>query len=179
MDTNQLLKALGRGMAAGAVGTLVMTASQGLEMMATGRPGSRVPGEVGAHLAPGKNPGSPRDVAQSNTAVHWAHGIAMGALRGALDVAGVRGARASVTHFALVWGGDAALYRTLGIADAPWRWTSGDLTTDMFHKGIYAAATGATYDALNAPSRTSTDPADTTDTADTADTAILRHSSTF
>ena len=167
MDTNQLLKPLVRGMVAGAVGTLAMTASQRLEMMATGRPGSRVPGEVGAHLMPGMDPRSPSEVARLNTAVHWAHGITMGALRGALDVAGIHGTQASLTHFALVWGGDAALYRTLGVAEAPWRWTPGDLTTDMLHKGLYAAATGATYDALSAPNHPSTATADSARTAHT------------
>jgi hypothetical protein len=166
METNEVLRRLGRGMVAGAVGTLAMTASQRLEMMATGRPGSQVPGKVGAHLAPAKDPDSQPDVAQLNTAVHWAHGITMGALRGALDVAGIHGTPASLTHFALVWGGDAALYQTLGIAKAPWKWTLGELTTDMAHKGLYAAATGATYEALNAPRHPS---------IATADTAVLRH----
>ncbi len=148
MSTNGLLGAVSRGMVAGTVGTTAMTVSQRLEMAVTGRPGSQVPGQVGAHLVPGKNAGSDADVAQLNSAVHWTHGIAMGAVRGALDGAGLNGPRASLAHFALVWGGDAALYRGLGIAELPWRWSAADLATDMAHKGVYAAVTGATYDAL-------------------------------
>ena len=148
MTTNEILGALSRGMVAGAVGTAAMTVSQRLEMAVTGRAGSDVPGQVGAHLVPGKDPGSPTDVAQLNGTVHWTHGIAMGAVRGALDVAALSGPRASLAHFALVWGGDAALYRALGIAEPPWRWSAADLVTDMTHKGVYAAVTGATYDAL-------------------------------
>ena len=147
--TNEILGAVSRGMAAGAIGTVAMTVSQRLEMAVTGRAGSQVPGQVGAHLVPGKNPGSPADVAQLNSAVHWTHGIAMGAVRGALDVAGLSGPRASLAHLAIVWGGDAALYRTLGIAELPWHWSAADLATDMTHKGVYAAVTGATYDALS------------------------------
>ena len=73
----------------------------------------------------------------------------MGALRGALDLAGLRGPQASLAHFALLWGGDAALYRALGIAEMPWRWTSDELATDLLHKGVYAAVTGAVYDTLS------------------------------
>jgi hypothetical protein len=72
----------------------------------------------------------------------------MGAVRGLLDVAGLHGPAASAAHFALLWGGDAALYRALGIADVPWRWEANELASDMLHKGVYAAVTGAVYDAL-------------------------------
>jgi hypothetical protein len=93
-----------RGMVAGAVGTAAMTLSETVEMTLTGRKGSNVPGQVGAHLLPGRDPDSPADVERLNTATHWAHGIGMGALRGALDLAGVRGPQATAAHFALLWG---------------------------------------------------------------------------
>jgi hypothetical protein len=148
MASNGLLSALSRGMVAGAVGTIAMTVSERLEMEVSGREASQVPGEVGAHLLPGQDPGSPADVARLNAPVHWMHGISMGAVRGALDVAGLRGAEASVAHFLLLWSGDAALYRALGVADVPWRWEADELASDVLHKGVYAAATGAVYDAL-------------------------------
>lgn len=152
MTSSGILGAVGRGMAAGAVGTAAMTVSERLEMAVSGREGSQVPGEVGASLLPGKHRDSASDVAQLNDVAHWAHGITMGALRGALDVAGLTGPQASLAHFALLWGGDAALYRVLGIADVPWRWTPAELATDMLHKGVYAAVAGAVYDALSSPS---------------------------
>ena len=148
MSSHELLSALGRGMVAGAVGTVAMTLSERLEMAVSGREASNVPGKVGAHLLSGKDPDSSTDVARLNSPVHWAHGISMGALRGALDVAGTRGREASVVHFALLWGSDAALYRTLGIADAPWHWEADELAADLMHKGVYAAVTGAVYDTL-------------------------------
>ncbi len=148
----ELLGALGRGLVAGAVGTVAMTVSERLEMAVSGREGSQVPGEVGARLLPGKDLNSASDLEQLNNAVHWTHGITMGALRGAIDVAGLRGPRASLAHFALVWGGDAALYRGLGVAEVPWQWRPDQLATDLFHKGVYAAVTGAAYDALSSPS---------------------------
>jgi hypothetical protein len=117
-------------------------------MAVSGREASQVPGQVGAHLLPGQDPGSPADVARLNAPVHWMHGISMGAVRGALDVAGLRGADASVAHFLMLWSGDAALYRALGVADVPWRWEADELASDVLHKGVYAAVTGAVYDAL-------------------------------
>lgn len=160
MTSNQILSAATRGMVAGAVGAIAMTLSQRLEMSISGREASKVPGQVGAHLLPGSDATSPADVERLNAPVHWAHGITMGALRGVLDVAGLRGAEASAAHFALVWGGDAALYRALGIAEVPWRWSADELGSDLLHKGVYAAVTGAVYDALAAPSSDQAQPID-------------------
>ena len=148
MSTSSVARAATRGMLAGAVGTAAMTLTQRLEMSLSGRAPSTVPGQVGAHLLPGADPTTPADVARLNTPVHWGHGITMGAVHGVLDEAGLHGPAASAAHFALVWGGDAALYRALGIADAPWRWSRDELAADVLHKGVYAAVTGAVYDAL-------------------------------
>ncbi len=148
MSNNSLPRAMVRGMVAGAVGTVAMTVSERVEMSLSGRAPSTVPGQVGAHLVPGADPTNPNDVNRLGGPVHWGHGVAMGAIRGVLDVAGLEGPAASATHFALVWGGDAALYRSLGIADVPWRWGADELAADLLHKGVYAAVTGAVYEAL-------------------------------
>lgn len=139
-----------RGMVAGLVGTVAMTLSEKLESAVSGRPPSTVPGQVGAHLVPGKDPARTADVHGLNAPVHWAHGVSMGAVRGLLDSAGLSGPAATAAHFALLWGGDAALYKTLGIAKAPWEWSADELATDLLHKGVYAVVTGAVYDALSA-----------------------------
>ncbi len=133
MSSNSVAGAMVRGMVAGAVGTVAMTVSERVEMSVSGRASSTVPGQVGAHLLPGADPASPSDVARLGGPVHWGHGVAMGALRGILDVAGLQGPAASAAHFALVWGGDAALYRALGIADVPWRWGADELGADLLH----------------------------------------------
>ena len=143
-----LLRGLVRGMAAGAVGTVALTVAEQLDMKVTGRKSSAVPGQVGAHLLPGKDPHSAVDVASLNTSVHWVHGISMGALRGVLDAAGVRGSTATAAHFALLWGGDAALYKALSIAEAPWKWSGSELASDVISKGVYAVVTGVIYDQL-------------------------------
>ncbi len=72
--------------------------------------------------------------------MHWIHGIALGALGGLGAVA------KTAVHYALVWGGDVLLYRSLGIAPRPWQWKRQELVTDLVHKGMYALATGITFD---------------------------------
>lgn len=140
-----------RGMAAGLAGTVAMTLSQRLEMSLSGRAPSTVPGQVGAHLLPTHDPSDPGDVQRLNSATHWGHGISMGAVRGLLDTAGLSGVGATAAHFALVWGGDAALYRVLGVAPVPWEWDADELASDVLHKGLYAVVTGAAYDAMAGP----------------------------
>lgn len=138
-----------RGMVAGLVGTAAMTLTERLEIAISGRPSSTVPGQVGSHLIPGKDPASTTDVQGLNAPVHWAHGVSMGAVRGLLDSAGLTGPAATAAHFALLWGGDATLYTTLGVADAPWHWSAGELASDLLHKGFYAVVTGEVYDSLS------------------------------
>lgn len=144
-----VLEAVGLGLLAGAVGTVVLTLAEKLEMRISGRESSTVPGQVGAKLT-GRDPKAHPEVAERlNSVVHWSHGIAMGAVRGLLDVAGLSFLPATFLFFALVWGGDVLLYRVLGIAEMPWKWSRSELISDLWGKGIYAVATSAAYLALD------------------------------
>ena len=58
MVSNNLIGRLTKGMVAGAVGTIAMTVSERLEMAVSGRQASAVPGQVGAHLLPNRDPSS-------------------------------------------------------------------------------------------------------------------------
>lgn len=138
-------RAIVKGALAGLVGTAVMTVAQRLEMSVTGRHPSTVPGQVAAQLLGRTEPDA---VARLNLPTHWAHGAAMGPLRGALAGMGLRGVTGSTVFFAMMWAGDAMLYRTLGIADPPWRWSPAELATDIGHKALYALVTGIAYDTL-------------------------------
>lgn len=141
----EILEAVGLGMAAGAIGTVALTCAERAEMKLTGRQPSTVPGQIGAKLV-GRDP-------QANTAlverldpiVHWGHGIGLGAVRGLLGVAGLGPVAGTLVFYPVVWGGDAALYRALGIAPAPWRWTRAELATDLFGKAVLAFATSGAY----------------------------------
>ena len=134
------MSTLARGALAGLAGTAAMSATQALEMRVTGRKPSTVPGQVGATLLPGLTPDA-QTVERLSPVVHWGHGVAMGMLRGLLGDGAGRGA----LHFALLWGGDAVLYRALGIAGLPWTWSRGDIAIDVLHKGVYGAVTNAAF----------------------------------
>jgi len=140
-----IVEAVGMGLAAGAIGTVVLTLAENAEMRLTGREASTFPGQVGAKLA-GRDPDADPDlVARLNPIVHWVHGTSLGAVRGLLDLAGLGPLAATVLFAPLVWGGDALLYRTLGLAPVPWKWERRELLTDLYGKGIFALATSGAY----------------------------------
>ncbi len=141
----ETLQAVGIGLAAGAIGTVALTLAERIEMKLTGREPSTVPGQVGAKLA-GRDPNENAELVERlNGPVHWGHGIGLGAVRGLLDPAGLGPLAATLVFYPLVWGGDTALYRALGIADVPWRWDRADLLRDLYGKGVLAFATSGAY----------------------------------
>ena len=142
MDTAE---AVALGLAAGAIGTVALTLAEQLEMKITGREASDVPGQVGVKLTGSDPDADPERVERLGPIVHWAHGIGLGAVRAGLDRAGLGPVAASLVFAPIVFGGDAALYRVLGIAPAPWRWTRSELAADLFGKGALAFATSAAY----------------------------------
>ena len=148
-EERSVVSAVGRGLAAGALGTAALSAAERLEMRVTGREASSVPGQVGAKLAGHDPSADPELVERLNPVVHWAHGIGLGAVRGLLDTAGLQPRVATLFFFPIVFGGDSALYRALGIASAPWQWSREDLMRDLFGKGVLAFATSGAYIALS------------------------------
>lgn len=139
-----VLEAVGLGLIAGLIGTVALTLSEKAEMSVTGREPSTVPGQVGAKLI-GRDPAQDPHLEGRNTAVHWAHGISMGAVRGLLALTGLAALPASLLFFVLLWSADVLLYRVLGIADFPWRWKPAELAADLFNKGVYAAVTSVAF----------------------------------
>jgi hypothetical protein len=139
---------VGRGLAAGAVGTVALTLAEKAEMALTGREPSTVPGQVGARLS-GHDPHADAGLVERlNPIVHWGHGTAMGVVRGLLDAAGISRTPATLAFFPIVWAGDAALYFALGIAPPPWQWSRQELMTDLFGKGVFAFSTSGAFIAL-------------------------------
>ncbi len=124
-----------------------MTAAQTAEMRVTGREPSLVPGRVASKLLRLK-PEDDEALSRISIGMHWAHGMTMGTFRALIGRAGLRGPGAAAAHFALMWSGDITLYKALGIASWPWRWSLEELAPDVLHKGIYALATSAAYDRL-------------------------------
>jgi len=136
------------GAAAGLIGTAAMTAAQAAEMRVTGRPASMVPGHVASKLLKLK-PENDAALARISIRMHWAHGMTQGLVRSLIGKLGLRGPAAAVAHFALMWPGDAMLYKALGISPWPWEWSAEELAPDVLHKGFFCVATGVAYDRLN------------------------------
>lgn len=140
--------AFGKGLAAGLVGTAVMTAVQMVEMKVQDREPSTMPADAVKKILRIE----PRDEqAEQRLAqlVHFAYGTAWGGVRGLIDEAGLGRIGGPVVHFLAVWGAAAAMLPALDLAPPPTEWSKEQVATDALHHAVYAAATSATYSWLN------------------------------
>jgi len=140
---------LGRGMAAGVAGTVVMTAFQKLvEMPLTGRGDSYAPADLAEKLLPlPKKRGAERNL--RNYATHFALGAGWGAARGLVGRAGLSGQPAVAAVFGVMYPGDLAIVAGLGL-DRPSQWTGRDWAIDTVDKLVLALAAGLAYERLAA-----------------------------
>jgi len=138
---------LGRGMAAGVAGTVVMTAFQKLvEMPLTGRGDSYAPADLAEKLLPlPKKRGAERNL--RNYATHFALGAGWGAARGLVGRAGLSGQPAVAAVFGLMYPGDIAIVVGSGI-DKPGEWSARDWAVDTVDKFVLALAVGVAYERL-------------------------------
>jgi hypothetical protein len=138
--------ALGRGLVAGVAATAAMTLASTAEMKLRRREPSTAPAKVAGKLLgvkPRKRSGD-----RFATVAHATAGISLGATRGLLDVAGVRGPAAPAAFFAIAWMPDLAVVPAAGAAPPPWRWGAKEVAISAAHHAIYAATGEATYRAL-------------------------------
>lgn len=133
----------GRGLVAGAAATAAMTVSSTLEMKLRGRPPSPAPATVAAKLL-GVRPEKDRFA----VIAHSSMGVGLGAVRGMIDLAGLRGSPAAVAFFAVAWSPDLVVVPAAGAAEAPWRWGIVETAISALHHVVYAAAGEAAYRAL-------------------------------
>ncbi len=147
MGLGDTAAAVGKGLFAGAAGTVAMTVSSTLEAKLRERGSSSAPAD-----AAGKVLGvQPRDVAgeaRFATVVHWAYGTSWGAVRGLLHASGLDGPRAVAAHFVAVWGSAQVMLPALDVAPAPWDSEPKEIAIDAFHHAVYAAFTGLAFAAL-------------------------------
>lgn len=140
--------AVGKGLAAGLLGTAAMTVSSTLEMKLTGRGSSDTPAQAAGKVL-GVQPRDEVGKQRFSQIAHWGYGTAWGAVRGLLEEAGIRGPAAGVVHFLMVWGAAQAMLPGLGVAPPATEWSAEELATDLLHHAVYAAATSAAYDFIN------------------------------
>ncbi|CAA9476361.1 MAG: hypothetical protein AVDCRST_MAG38-1698 [uncultured Solirubrobacteraceae bacterium] len=148
-----MLSTMARGMAAGIAGTAVMTGAEKLEQVFTRRPDSYVPARTLAHLL-----GLPRpdeDRLGRNRLMHYGTGAMLGAVRGVMARANLRGPAASFMHTWIRLATDQTLENGTGVGAPPATWPRSELIVDVAHKAVYSFATGALADAIVVPKPTS------------------------
>ncbi len=144
----EVASAVGRGLAAGAVGTAAMTASSTLEMKLRDREGSTAPADAAGKVL-GIQPRNPAGKARFANVVHWSYGTGWGAVRGLIAAAGLSGPRATGAHFAAIWPGALIMLPSLGVAPPPWKWGATELGIDAMHHLVYVTATSVAYAAIS------------------------------
>jgi hypothetical protein len=142
-------RAVGSGVLAGVAGVAVMTAAEKLEQAVTGRPDSHVPGRaaervLGLEAAP--DPGVRRRL----WAMHIGMAAGVGALRGVMAFAGLRGPWASAMFTVVRLTADQTVENWTGVGAPPWTWPRDELLIDVAGKAVYAFVTGAVADRLAA-----------------------------
>ena len=163
--------AIGKGLIAGFAGTAAITVSQMIEMSITNRSMSDAPAKVGGKTlgveprgkaklekekAKSDNDEAPEDLkeeVESNKEkfeqlMHFGYGTGWGVARGALDLADIKGTRASLLHYGAIWGAAQIMLPANNAAKPITEWSAKQITIDLFHHAVYAFAAGAVYDAM-------------------------------
>lgn len=149
-----LASAVGRGVLAGLAGTVVMTAFQKfVEMPITQREESYAPAMFAKRVLP-LQPADQQQEARLNYITHYSLGAMWGTAYGVAASTGLRGPRAVLTVFGIVYTGDIALNMALGLYK-PWKWSKQDIIVDALDKFVQASATGMVFDRFLDPARPS------------------------
>ncbi|KAF2994251.1 hypothetical protein E8E13_001289 [Curvularia kusanoi] len=141
-------KAIAIGIGAGAVGALVMTGSNWLEMLFTKRPPSYVPARtLGNHLGVSPEYYS-KNTDLLNNAHHYGMGMLAGSVRAIMSYYGIIGPVASFMHTGMRILMDQTVELSAGVSALPWTWPINEQTIDVLHKGVYALITGYICDKI-------------------------------
>jgi len=148
MKLGEFAGAIGRGLFAGAIGTVAMTVSSTLETKLRDRAPSTAPADAAGKVL-GIQPRDEKGAARFSNVVHWAYGTSWGAVRGMIGALGGHGAGAAATHFALVWGSAQVMLPALEVAPPAWESDPAEIAIDGFHHAVYATATSIAYSLLD------------------------------
>lgn len=135
---------LGKGLAAGLLGTAAMTVSSALEMKIRDRGASNAPADAASKVL--GIDGFTSDEAQERFGqlVHWGYGTGWGAARGVFGTV-LPPAVADVAHFGAVWGAEQVMLPALDVAPPATQWGAEEVAIDAWHHFVYIAATGLAY----------------------------------
>lgn len=142
--TADVAGAVGKGLFAGAIGTVFMTVSSTVEAKLTGRGASSAPADAAGKVL-GVQPRDEDGRARFSNAVHWGYGTSWGAVRGLIELTRSSQPAATAMHFAAVWGSSLVMLPALDVAPPPWRQPLSGVAVDAIHHMVYAAGTSAAY----------------------------------
>ncbi|MFL5864018.1 MAG: hypothetical protein ACJ780_25145 [Solirubrobacteraceae bacterium] len=141
---------IGKGLVAGFAGTAAMTVSSTLEAKLRKRQPSTAPARATAKALGIAAFEDAIAQARFNDLSHWGYGTGWGVVRGLLDAAGLRPAKATAAHGAAVWGSAQVTLPALEVAPPAIFWAKQEVAIDAFHHSVYAIATGLAYELVAA-----------------------------
>jgi hypothetical protein len=144
----ELAGAIGKGLMAGAAGTLAITLSQMIEMKITKRKPSTAPADAAQKVLEVK-PETEEDKQQFSQQIHWAYGTSWGVPRGILSLLGVKGFPATAIHFATIYSTALIMPTQLKVASSLKEWSLKEFAVDALHHAVYAIAAGLVFDAMS------------------------------
>jgi hypothetical protein len=136
-------------LAAGAGGTVAITASTTIEMRLRGRPASSAPADAIERIL--RRRLDPRTRKVAGTAGHLVSGLVLGLPRALLRRAGIGEPLATALFLPVVWTPDLVVVPGLGVTDPPWRWGAVEIAISGLHHLAYAVGAAVALAALSEP----------------------------
>ena len=149
MRVSALPAIIGKGLAAGLVGTAAMTVSSTLEQKLRRRPASTAPVQATAKVLGIERFESDAAYSRFSNLSHWGYGTGWGIPRALLRALGLPPAAATAAHGAALWGAEQVMLPALDVAPPIVFWTAEDVAIDAWHHAVYAIATGIAYELLD------------------------------
>lgn len=135
---------VGKGLAAGLVGTAAMTASSTLEMKLRDRGSSSAPADAASEVLDIEEFTSEEAEQRFGQMVHWGYGTGWGAARGVLGTF-LPPTLADAGHLTAVMGAEQVVLPRLDVAPPATEWGAQEVAIDAWHHLVYVAATGLAY----------------------------------
>jgi hypothetical protein len=144
---------IGKGLAAGILGTAAMTVSSTLEAKLRNRGSSSAPVDAASAVLGIETFSSDQAEQRFGQLVHWGYGTQWGAVRGLLRSLGFGPNTATVLHGAVVYGTEQAMLPALDVAPPATEWGVKEIAIDAFHHTVYVMATASVYEWLDGRGR--------------------------
>jgi hypothetical protein len=148
MSVSTLAQNVGKGLAAGLIGTAAMTVSSTVEARIRGRAASSAPADATAKVLGIAEFESPAAKNRFSNLSHWGYGTSWGVVRALLSSAGLPPRAATVAHTGAVYGNELVMLPVLDVAPPAFLWPRKEVAIDAWHHLVYGVATGVAYDAL-------------------------------